>query len=68
MTVVGNARVMCYRMRLQSVLDQRMRDLKDALFACEVETEAEDHEGRCRIIDEWFWEEDFEEDSHWKGP
>lgn len=65
--LLGNARVMCYRMRLSSILDHRMRELRDALLCCELETEADDHEGRCKIIDEWFWEEDFEEDSHWTG-
>ena len=65
--LLGNARVMCYRMRLSSILDHRMRELRDALLCCELETEVDNHEGRCKIIDEWFWEEDFEEDSHWTG-
>lgn len=65
--LAGNARVMCYRIRLQSIVEDRMRQLRDAIITCEFETEKEDHAGRCKIIDEWFWEEDFEADNHYTG-
>ena len=60
----GNARVMCYRMRLTSILDARMREIKQCIYECEIDFDASDWEGRRRRVDTWFGEEDFEEASH----
>ncbi|KAK5939886.1 hypothetical protein PMZ80_008268 [Knufia obscura] len=62
--VTGNARVMCYRMRLISILDARMKEIKQCIYECEMDFAADDWEGRRRKVDEWFSREDFEAASH----
>ena len=58
---------MCYRMRLGSIVDDRMRKIEDALTACENTVEADTHDKKCGIIDNWFAPDDFKKDSHWTG-
>lgn len=60
----GNARVMCYRMRLTSILDARMREIKQCIYECEIDFDASDWEGRRKRVDTWFSDEDFQEAGH----
>ena len=50
----GNARVMCWRMRLEAVLDDKIRDLRMRLRECEEGYVAEDMEGKRGCIDGAF--------------
>lgn len=53
-SVSGNPRVMCWRMRLESVLDQKMRDLKTCLKNCVENFTPDDVQGRIDYVDTWF--------------
>lgn len=61
-TITGNPRVMCWRMRLESVLDQKMRGLKTCLKNCAENFDSDDMQGRMDYIDTWFNEEELQED------
>lgn len=52
----GNSRVMCWRVRLESVLDEQMRGLRRCLKECEEGFVADDVTGRRGCIDKWFKE------------
>lgn len=53
---------MCWRMRLESVLDQKMRGLKTCLKHCAENFAPDDMQGRCDYVDTWFNEEELQED------
>lgn len=53
---------MCWRMRLESVLDEKMRGLKKCLKECEELYEADDADGRATHVDTWFTEEELVDD------
>lgn len=49
---------MCWRMRLESVLDEKMRGLKKCLKECEELYEPDDVDGRAIHVDRWFSDEE----------
>lgn len=68
----GSDRIMCYRYRMQSVVDQRLRMLPDCIRACELEVDPtlepmKAQEARIKKVDEYFRDQDFEPDDHWDG-
>lgn len=62
---LGNPRIMCYRMRLWSIVDTRLRELKSCLDFCAANFDPEDTIGMCNFVtNDWFSKEDFEPDNH----
>jgi len=55
---------MCYRMRLTSILDARMKEMKQCLNECEQDFAADDPDGRRNRINTWFSENDYKEATH----
>lgn len=53
---------MCWRMRLESVLDEKMRGLKKCLKECEEQYEVDDMDGRAGHVDMWFSEEELRDE------
>lgn len=63
LTDIGNERVMCWRMRLEPVLDEKMRELKKCLKECEEIYEVDDADGRAKHVDAWFTEEELRDEA-----
>lgn len=50
-------------MRLEPVLDEKMRELKKCLKECEDIFEVDDADGRAKHVDAWFTEEDLRDEA-----